>query len=56
MNKQEKLDIMADVTIYIENTRMIYDNVIMPVCNSLARKKYKGSYDDGKAKRAWYTS
>ena len=53
MNKQEKLDIMADVTIYIENTRMIYDNVIIPVCNNRARKKFKGSYDVGKAKRAW---
>lgn len=54
MNKQEKLGLMADVTIYIENTRMIYDNVIIPVCNNLARKKFKGTYDDGKAKRAWY--
>lgn len=54
MNKQEKLDIMADVTIYIENTRMIYDNVIVPVCNNLARKKFKGSYDANKAKKAWY--
>lgn len=54
MNKQEKLDIMADATIYIENTCMIYDNVIMPVCNNLARKKFKGSYDDEKAKKAWY--
>lgn len=54
MNKQEKLGIMADLTIYIENTRMIYDNVIMPVCNSLARKKFKGVYEDGKAKKSWY--
>ena len=54
MTEQEKLNLMADVTIYIENTRMIYDNVIIPVCNSLARKKFKSSYDDGKAKRAWY--
>lgn len=54
MTEQEKLGIMADVTIYIENTRMIYDNVIMPVCNNLARKKFKGSYDDEKAKKAWY--
>lgn len=54
MNKQEKLGIMADVTIYIENTRMIYDNVIIPLCNSLTRKKFKGSYDDEKAKKAWY--
>ena len=54
MTEQEKLGIMADVTIYIENTRMIYDNVIMPVCDSLARKKFKGSYDDNKAKKAWY--
>lgn len=54
MTEQEKLGIMADVTIYIENTRMIYDNVIMPVCNSLARKKFKGVYEDGKAKKSWY--
>lgn len=54
MTEQEKLGIMADVTIYIENTRMIYDNVIIPLCNSLARKKFKGSYDDEKAKKAWY--
>ena len=54
MTEQEKLGLMADVTIYIENTRMIYDNVIIPLCNSLARKKYKGTYDDGKAKKAWY--
>ena len=54
MTEQEKLGLMADVTIYIENTRMIYDNVIIPLCNSLARKKYKNTYDDGKAKRAWY--
>lgn len=54
MNKQEKLGLMADITIYIENTGTFYDSVIVPVCNSLARKKFKGSYDDGKAKRAWY--
>lgn len=54
MNKQEKLGLMADVTIYIENTRMIYDNVIIPLCNNLARKKYKNTYDDEKAKKAWY--
>lgn len=54
MNKQEKLGLMADITIYIENTRMIYDNVIIPTCNSLARKKYKNTYDDEKAKKAWY--
>lgn len=54
MNKQEKLGLMADVTIYIENTRMIYDNIIIPLCNSLARKKYKNTYDDGKAKKSWY--
>lgn len=54
MNKQEKLGIMADLTIYIENTGMFYNNIIIPACKNLARKKYKGSYDDGKAKRAWY--
>lgn len=54
MTEQEKLGLMADITIYIENTGTFYDNVIMPVCNSLARKKFKGSYDDEKAKKAWY--
>ena len=54
MNKQEKLGLMADVTIYIENTGTIYNNAIIPVCNNLARKKFKGTYDDEKAKKAWY--
>lgn len=54
MNKQEKLGLMADVTIYIENTGTFYDNVIMPLCNNLARKKYKNTYDANKAKKAWY--
>lgn len=54
MTEQEKLGIMADVTIYIENTGIFYDNVIIPLCNNLARKKYKGSYDDEKAKKSWY--
>lgn len=54
MNKQGKLGLMADVTIYIENTRMIYDNVIIPVCNNLARKKYKNTYNSEQAKKAWY--
>ena len=54
MTEQEKQQLINDFTLYIENTRMIYDNVIMPVCNNLARKKFKGSYDDEKAKKAWY--
>lgn len=54
MNKQEKLGLMPDVTLYIENNGTLYNNVIMPVCNNLARKKFKGSYDDEKAKKAWY--
>lgn len=54
MNKQEKLGLMTDVTLHIENGGTFYDNVIMPLCNNLARKKFKGSYDDNKAKRAWY--
>ena len=53
MNKQEKQQLINDFTLYIENTSMIYDNVIMPLCNNLARKKFKGSYDDEKARRAW---
>lgn len=54
MNKQEKLGLMTDVTLHIENGGTFYDNVIMPLCNNLARKKFKGTYDDNKAKRAWY--
>ena len=54
MTEQEKLNLMADITIYIENTRMIYDNVIMPLCNNLARKKFKNTYNGEKAKKAWY--
>lgn len=54
MNKQEKLGLMADVTIYIENTGTIYNNAIIPVCNNLARKKFKGVYDAEKAKKTWY--
>lgn len=54
MNKQEKLGLMTDVTLHIENGGTFYDNVIMPLCNNLARKKFKGSYDDEKAKKAWY--
>lgn len=54
MNKQEKLGLMADITIYIENTGAIYTDVIMPACNNLARKKLECVYDDEKAKKAWY--
>lgn len=54
MTGMEKLNIMADFTIYVENYYMIYNNVIVPVCNSLARKKYKNVYDDEKAKKSWY--
>lgn len=54
MTEMEKLNIMADFTIYIENTATIYNNIIMSVCNTLARKKFKGSYDDEKAKKTWY--
>lgn len=54
MTEQKKLGLMADVTIYIENTGTIYNNIIMQVCNSLARKKFKGVYDDEKAEKVWY--
>ena len=54
MTEQEKLNLMADITIYIENTRMIYDNVIMPLCNNQARKKFKNAYNGEKAKKSWY--
>ena len=53
MTEQEKQQLINDFTLYIENTSMIYDNVIMPLCNNLACKKFKGSYDDEKARRAW---
>ena len=51
MNKQEKSGLMTDVTLHIENGGTFYDNVIMPLCNNLARKKFKGTYDDEKAKK-----
>lgn len=54
MTEMEKEVLINDVTLYIENNSMIYDNVIVPVCNSLARKKCKGIYDDKKSKKAWY--
>lgn len=54
MTEQEKEVLINDVTLYIENNSMIYNNVIIPVCNNLARKKYKKIYDDEKSKKAWY--
>lgn len=54
MTEQGKQQLINDVTLYIENNSIIYDNVIMPVCNNLARKKFKGSYDDEKSKKAWH--
>lgn len=54
MTETEKGTLINDVTLYIENNSIIYNNVIIPVCNNLARKKYKGVYDDEKAKKAWY--
>lgn len=54
MTEQEKETLINDVTLYIENDSMIYNNVIVPVCNNLARKKYRKAYDDEKSKKAWY--
>lgn len=54
MTEQEKQQIINDFTLYIKNNGRIYDNVIMPVCNSLARKKCKKVYDNEKAKKSWY--
>ena len=54
MTEQEKQQLINDFTLYIENNSDLYRGMIIPTCNSLARKKYKGSYDDNKAKRAWY--
>lgn len=53
MTEQEKQQLINDFTLYIENNSDLYRGMIIPTCNSLARKKYKGSYDDEKAKRAW---
>ena len=54
MTEQEKQQLINDFTLYIENNSDLYRGMIIPTCNSLARKKYKGSYDDNKAKRAWH--
>lgn len=54
MAGQKKQQLINDVTLYIENSSDLYRGMITPVCNSLARKKYKGVYDDEKAKKAWY--
>lgn len=54
MTEQEKETLISDFTLYLKNDSIIYNNVIVPVCNSLARKKYKGVYDDEKSKKAWY--
>ena len=53
MTEQEKQQLINDFTLYIENNSDLYRGMIIPTCNSLARKKYKGSYDDNKEKRAW---
>lgn len=55
MTEQEKQQLINDFTLYIENNSDLYRGMIVPTCNSLARKKFKGSYDDEKAKRAWYS-
>jgi hypothetical protein len=54
MTEQGKQQLINDFTLYIENNSDLYRGMIIPVCNSLARKKFKGSYDDEKARRAWY--
>lgn len=54
MTEMEKETLISDFTLYIKNDFIIYNNVIVPVCNSLARKKYKKVYDDEKSKKAWY--
>lgn len=53
MNKQEKQQLINDFTLYIENNSDLYRGMIIPTCNNLARKKFKGTYDEGKAKKAW---
>lgn len=54
MTEQEKQQLINDFTLYIENNSDLYRGMIIPTCNNLARKRYKGSYDDEKAKRAWH--
>lgn len=54
MTEQEKQQLINDFTLYIENNSDLYRGMIVPTCNSLARKKFKGTYDDEKARRAWY--
>lgn len=54
MTETEKGTLINDFTLHIKNDSIIYNNVIIPVCNNLARKKYKGIYDDEKSKKAWY--
>lgn len=54
MTEQEKQQLINDFTLYIENNSDLYRGMIIPTCNILARKKFKGTYDDGKAKKAWY--
>lgn len=54
MTEQEKETLISDFALYLKNDSIIYDNVIVPVCNNLARKKYKKVYDDEKAKKSWY--
>lgn len=54
MTEQENQQMINDVTLYIENNGLLYDTIIVPTCKNLARKKYKGVYNDEKAKKAWY--
>ena len=54
MTEQEKQQLINDFTLYIENNSDLYRGMIIPTCNNLARKKFKGVYDNEKAKRAWY--
>lgn len=54
MTEQEKEVLINDITLYIENNGDLYRERIIPICKSMARKKYRKVYDDKKAMAAWY--
>ena len=54
MTDMEKEVLINDVTLYIENNGDLYREMIIPICESLGRKKYNGTFDSEKALKAWY--
>ena len=53
MKKQVNNEMVDELTLYVNNTRNIYENIRL-VCKSLARKKRKGIYNEQKAVKAFY--